>query len=736
MDMNYQEFLESKSAAAPYRQMSLNGNVSIHPLLFDFQRDIIKWALQLGKAAVFAECGLGKTLIQLEWARHIPGDTLILAPLAVAQQTVREGRKIDCDVRYCRSQADVRPGITITNYEMLDHFDAAAFDAVVLDESSILKAFMGSRKRQIAEAFRRTKYKLACTATPAPNDHMELGNHSDFLDVMPSSEMLARFFINDSMQFGHYRVKGHAVKAFWEWVSTWAVCIQKPSDMGYEDDGFILPPLNIKHVVVMADKTQARGDLLFRMPAMDAMSLHREMRLTAQDRAQATADLVNASGDAWVVWVNTNYDADAVKPLIPEAVEVRGSESMEAKEKKLVDFSEGRMRVIITKARIAGFGLNWQHCKNAAFMGLGYSYEALYQAIRRTWRFGQTRPVDIYLVSADTEVNVREVLARKEADHEKMRGNMYGVNFKKFTQGRLSLKFQGPRQEHRGVNWRLVHSDCVDFIRTLPKDHIHFSIFSPPFSSLYIYSDSIRDMGNSASDEEFMAHFDFLISELYRIMKPGRVCAVHCKNLVNYKNRDGRAGLRDFRGDIIRAFQRHNWTYHSEVTIWKDPVLEMQRTKAHGLLYKQLRKDASFCRQGLAEYLIIFRKWEGEQIEPVKHAREEFPLADWQDHASPVWMDIRPTDVLNAEIAREDKDEKHIAPLQLGIIERALRIWTNPGDLVFDPFTGIGSTGNIALKMGRRFVGSELKESYVNMSLKYLREAEQETGELFAREVQ
>ncbi len=730
IDENYSDFLNRKSANYLVTRPSLNGDAAIHRVLFDFQRDIIKWALQLGKAAVFAECGLGKTLIQCEWARHVPGRTLILAPLAVAQQTVREAKKLDMEVRYCRAQSEVDSQVTVTNYEMLDHFKADTFAGVVLDESSILKAFMGSRKRQIIDAFRRTKYKLACTATPAPNDHMELGNHSDFLDVMPSNEMLARFFINDSMQFGHYRLKGHAVKAFWEWVSTWGVCIQKPSDMGYEDGPFMLPELTVETVIVKADRTRATDGALFRLPVMDSMSLHREMRLTASERARATADIVNALDEPCVVWVNTNYDADAVRPMIPGGVEIRGSEPLVDKERKLIDFSEGRARVLITKPKIAGFGLNWQHCNRAVFMGLGYSYESLYQAVRRIWRFGQARPVSIYLVSADTEANVREVLNRKQQEHEQMQANMYGVNFKTHHQGRLSLKIEAPQIEYRGRSWRLMHSDCVDFVKTLPDDGLHFTIFSPPFSSLYIYSDSIRDMGNSENDEEFMRHFGFLIPEIYRATMPNRLCAVHCKNLVNYKNRDGRAGLRDFRGDIIRAFQAHNWAYHSEVTIWKDPVLEMQRTKAHGLLYKQLRKDATFCRQGLAEYLVVFRKWGGENAQPVTHQRQDFPLEDWQDHASPVWMDIRPTDVVNARIAREDHDEKHIAPLQLGLIERALRIWTNPGEVVLDPFAGVCSVGIKAIQMGRQFIGSELKASYVSLGVRYLKEAEMNLGTL------
>ena len=271
----------------------------------------------------------------------------------------------------------------------------------------------------------------------------------------------------------------------------------------------------------------------------------------------------------------------------------------------------------------------------------------------------------------------------------------------------------------------LYNGDCIEVIKDIPDNSVHFPIFSPPFSNYYIYSDSLRDMGNCKDDDEFFKNFDFLIPELLRITVPGRLCAVHCKQLVNYKGRDGAAGLRDFRGRIIIHFEKFGWVYHSEITIWKDPVIEMQRTKSHGLLYKQLRKDSSYSRQGLPDYLIIFRKWseEGDQ-EPVTHTKEDFPLPMWQKYASPVWFDIRQTNVLNIQAARENSDEKHICPLQLDVIERAVQLWTNLGDVVFTPFMGIGSEPYQAIKMGRRAVGIELKESYFNQSVENIKSVE------------
>lgn len=270
----------------------------------------------------------------------------------------------------------------------------------------------------------------------------------------------------------------------------------------------------------------------------------------------------------------------------------------------------------------------------------------------------------------------------------------------------------------------LYCGDSVELIKGIPDDSIGLSVFSPPFANLYIYSDSQRDMGNTEDTEQFMEHFGYLIPELYRVTKPGRLAAVHCKDLVRYKGRDGKAGIYDFPGDIVRAFEAHGWQFHSRVTIWKDPVIEMQRTKAHGLLYKQLRKDSTFSRQGMAEYMLMFRKWteDGEEADPVEHTKDEFPLDQWQEWASPVWNTVQQTRVLNSTVARTEEDEKHICPFQLDVVERAVTMWSNPGDVVLDPFNGIGSSGYVSLQLGRRYIGLELKKAYYDWAVKFLKE--------------
>lgn len=729
--------------------------------MFPFQRHATLWALQKGRAALFAACGLGKSLMQLAWAqqvaRHTGGDVLVLAPLAVAGQTRDEGEKFGIPVTVCRSQADVRPGINVTNYDMLAHFDTSHFVGVVLDESGILKSYTGATKQALIDAFQDTPYRLCCTATPAPNEHVELGNHAEFLGIMRAPDMLTRWFTNDTQHARVLRLKAHAEADFWDWVASWAICMRTPSDLSpdYDDTGYDLPPLQMRQEIVRLDLTTGAEDgQLFRAPSMSAASLHREMRLTAPVRAARVAEIVNASPETWLVWCHTDYEADELMARIPDAVEVRGSQALAVKERTLRAFITGEARVLVSKPSVTGYGLNLQHCAHVAFVGSSYSFESQYQAIRRVWRFGQTRAVECVMVAGETEGPVIQTVQRKIAQHEQMSAAMREATHRAQDRARLTLESYRPEvplrlpegmtgplavgdarvlAQEMGRGWQLYRGDCVEVTRALPSASIHFSIFSPPFSSLYSYSSSERDMGNSADDAEFFRHFDYLIGDLYRVTIPGRLSAVHCKQLPLYRGRDGVAGLRDFRGEIIRHFQAAGWTLHSEVTIWKDPVREMQRTKAHGLLYKQLKLDSTVSRQGVPEYLLLFRRWpmsEGEEalVQPVGHTSEEFPLEMWQRYASPVWFDIRQTRVLNAELAREHQDEKHLAPLQLDVIDRALELWSNPGDLVLDPFSGLGSTGVEALRMGRRFVGSELKDSYFRHAVRFLTAAEREAN--------
>jgi hypothetical protein len=408
----------------------------LNPALKDHQRHAVEFALKAGCAALFLDTGLGKTLCALEWGRivveHTGRPVLMLAPLAVAAQHEREAVKFGIDAKAVREPDEITtPRVYITNYDRLAKFDADQFAGVILDESSILKSFHGATTKALIATFKHTPFRLCCTATPAPNDHAELGQHSEFLGVMSQSQMLTRWFIHDSADTGNWRMKGHAVQDFWNWVASWARCVSKPSDLGFSDDGYDLPALDLKRHIVEADRSLDAGAekdgqaRLFRMPDTSATSIHREKRMTTDARADVIAALVaKEPNEAWVVWCDTDYEADALADRIPGAVEVRGSMSPEVKEANLTMFSTGQVRVIITKPSIAGFGLNWQHSARMAFVGLSFSYESFYQAVRRCWRFGQSRPVSVHVACADTEESIWQIVSRKAGDHDAMKLEM------------------------------------------------------------------------------------------------------------------------------------------------------------------------------------------------------------------------------------------------------------------------------------------------------------------------
>ena len=424
--MKYTDFLQNKlvrtlPTGIQVPETSLNSNA------FEWQRHCVSWALNRGKAALFEDCGLGKTLQQLIWADEVHKATnkpiLILSPLAVAPQTKAEGVKFGIEVNICENQADVKNGINITNYEKLDKFDTSIFGAIVLDESSILKSYMGKTKRLIVDKFKDTPFRLACTATPAPNDLMELLNHAEFLGIMRSNEALSIWFIADQSQSGKYRLKKHAEKDFWQWVSSWAVCISKPSDIGYSDEGYILPPLFENDVIVNSSTPETALMDIARQIETSATGYHKERRRTLKQRCEKTAELVSGNNQ-FVVWCGMNEEADELKKIIPDSVEIRGNDKPDRKEQAAMDFVNGNIRVLISKPSIFGYGLNFQNCHNSVFCGMDYSFESYYQAVRRFYRFGQNREVNIYRVLGDTEKNILDTINRKASMKSQMQSSM------------------------------------------------------------------------------------------------------------------------------------------------------------------------------------------------------------------------------------------------------------------------------------------------------------------------
>lgn len=416
--MNYEDFLKNKRFVLESSGFDIDKS-ELNPMLYEFQKDIVRWALKKGKACIFADCGLGKTAMQLSWSHqiniHTGGKLLILAPLSVAEQTKREADKFGYVAKVVSCQEECIDGINITNYEKLEHFVANEFVGVVLDESSILKSYSGKVRTAIIENFHDVPYKLACTATPAPNDYMELGNHSEFCGVMTRAEMLSMFFVHDGGQTSKWRLKGHAEDVFWQWLATFSVFIDNPRNLGYEISGYDLPKLNIHEICVDGEPTEEVLSLTERRDARrDSLEL----------RCKKASELVNNSDEQWLVWCDLNVEGTTLETMIDESKNVEGSDTNQYKSDTMFEFSEKKLKCLISKPQIAGFGMNWQNCHNMIFTGLSDSYEQYYQALRRCWRFGQTEEVNVYIVISAKEGCVKKNIERKQIDFLKMQREM------------------------------------------------------------------------------------------------------------------------------------------------------------------------------------------------------------------------------------------------------------------------------------------------------------------------
>lgn len=716
--MEYKDFLQQKEKRIIESGFDIP-EIMLNTGLFPFQKFIVRRALIAGKYAIFADCGLGKTFMQLEWAKQVTAQTgkpvLIFAPLAVVGQTIQEGAKFGYEV--CRLEKGCKESedkIYISNYEQIENIDCDLFSGVALDESSILKNFEGATKKLLIDKFKQTPYKLCCTATPSPNDPMELGNHSEFLDVMSRNEMLAMYFVHDGGETAKWRLKGHATKLFYQFIGTWAIMLNNPSDIGFPMDGYNLPELKL-HEKKIITKSRDNGQL-FNDVAISATNFNSELRLTKVERLNDVIEIVNSKPDEnFIIWIKQNEEGEILRKLSPDAIEVKGSDTDEWKQSKLLGFANNEFRILITKGKIGAFGMNYQNCNNQICASLDFSFELLYQQIRRSYRFGQTRPVNIYLITTDTMSNVIQSINKKQKQFKLMQDEMSAAINENLKGNSLSTGNYDIEEEKNSC-YQIKRGDCVELIKDVPDESIGLSVFSPPFAELYTYSSHVEDMGNSKDYKEFLLQFGFLIKELYRVMMQGRNVAVHCMDLPIQKGKHGWIGLRDFSGMILKVFEDAGFLYASRVTIWKDPVIEMQRTKALGLLHKQVKKDSTMSRVGIPDYVMIFRK-DGERSNPVTNT--DLPVDLWQKYASPVWMDIDYGNTLQGfRNGREEKDEKHICPLQLDTIERLIHLYSNKGDTVFTPFMGIGSEVFQAVKMNRKGIGFELKESYYKLAKK------------------
>lgn len=742
----YGKFIRSKLAMHQSSGIEISDS-DIHPALFRFQRDIVRWACRKGRAAVFADTGLGKTRIQLEWARLMGQQTLIVAPLSVARQTVREAQRIGMDVCYVRDQAQVTGGgqIWITNYEMIERFDPAQFGAVVLDESSILKALDGKTRRMLTDMFAHTPYRLACTATPAPNDRTEIGNHSEFLGVTKMADMLAMFFVhankeaiteingiklrrklgNDNGQ--EWRLKHHAEQSFYRWMASWAISIRKPSDLGYDDAGYELPPLNV-NPIWLPYTVERFNELVF--TGIKGLADHRDIRRSTLDiRCDRAAELVNESDEQWIVWVGLNDESERMAELIPDCIEIVGSDTPDFKATAIEAFQDGRHRVLVTKPSIAGFGMNLQNAHNQIFVGLSYSWEEWYQAIRRCYRFGQTKPVNVYVVLTESESEIFDTIMSKEAVAMDMSKQLI-EHVRTFEIEELAeldtddSRFEYQEKNVHGTNWTALLGDSCQRLGELSENSIDLSVYSPPFADLYTYSPSELDLGNSRNYGEFFEHYAFVIRELLRVTKPGRMTCVHVADIPAMASKDGYIGIKDFPGDVVRAYEANGWTFYGRAIVAKDPQAQAIRTKAKALLFVQLRKDSSDSRPAILDHVLIFKKPGDNKVPVTPVANGEMDNETWINWAGGIWTGISESNTLQYQSARDGNDEKHICPLQLGTIERCIKLYSNPGETVLTPFLGIGSEAYEALKWGRKAIGIELKPSYFAQAVRNLKAIE------------
>jgi DNA modification methylase len=720
-----------------------------------FQAAIVKWALARGRSANFCDTGLGKTFQQLEWAHHVHRKTdmpvLIFAPLAVAPQTISEADKFGIKTKcvIVSEQSEVINGINVANYEKMHHFDSSKFGGLVLDESSILKGFNSKTRMALNDFAKPIKYRLACSATPAPNDHQELANHAEFLDAMTGKAVMAMYFIQDGNTTHKWRLKKHAVKPFWEFISSWAIAVRKPSDIGFEDDGYILPdPVYHEHVV----SSQVKEGLLFAMDAQTMTERRQARKESISDRCDKVSDIVGMEPDEqWLVWCDLNDESNKLKSLIPDASDVKGSDKTEYKEKCLIGFKTGDPKHLVSKPSICGFGMNYQHCARMAFVGLSDSFEQMYQARRRILRFGQKRQVHIHVITAESEGAVVANIKRKERDADEM----YRQIIQNMSEHELYKQAKETTVEYQedkieGQNFTAYLGDSCERLKEIESDSIGLSVFSPPFPGMYAYLSSNRDIGNNMNSYDLLSHLDHLTPELYRVLMPGRNVAIHITQEVLFKKDVGYSGLFDFRSAYIAHMVRHGFQFKSERFIDKDPQLKSMRTRDVGLAMKTAASDSAKLTGTMPDILLQFTK-PGENTVPIRALKNHptdpsldnpdgwMTTDEWIEWASGVWYGyhrinkggIRETDVLQVRSAKDDKDEKHLCPLQIGVIERCVKLWSAPDDIVLSPFMGIGSEGATALKHDRKFIGIELKPSYFKVAVQNLKNVKGTNMELF-----
>ena len=816
--MDYQEFLEGKIKLSEMEGFEVDSE-EVNPILKPHQREIVRWAVAGGKRAIFAAFGLGKSVMQIETLRLISSRiensrVLIVAPLGVRQEFRRDGKMLGVEIAFVRRDEDVgAPGFYITNYESVrdGKLDPNQFDAVTLDEASVLRSFGSKTYQTFLTLFDRVKYKFVATATPSPNKYKELIHYAGYLGIMDTGQALTRFFQRDSTKANNLTLYPHKEREFWLWLNSWAVFVQRPSDLGYSDEGYDLPPMEIIYHEIQVDHSDAGTEssgqsLMFRDAALGLRDAAREKRDTLQERADKVAEIIGQSpDDHWLIWHDLEDERHAIQKAVPDSIAIWGTQDLDDREQRVIDFSDGKFKYLSAKPVIAGSGCNFQrHCHKAIFMGIGYKFNDFIQAVHRIQRFLQPHTVQIHIIYAESEQEILRALMTKWAKHNEMVENMTAI-IKEHGLGNLShadlLKrsIGVERLEVKGDRYVFANNDCVRETSSMEENSVDMVVTSIPFSNHYEYTPSYNDFGHTDNNDHFWGQMDYLTPQLLRILRPGRIYACHVKDRILFGNTTG-AGVptvSPFHAEALMHGIKHGFDYLGMITVVTDVVRENNQTYRLG--WSENCKDGTKMGAGSPEYILLFHKPQTDRARgyadvPVTKEKSEYTRARWQvdahafwrssgnrqltaddlaelgpdklaklftqwslqdvydyeshikigeelesrgalpssfmslapgSHHPDVWHDVNRMLTLNG--AQKSKNlQMHVCPLQFDIVDRLIRRYTNEGDLVFDPFGGLGTVPYRALHLGRRGRAVELNTGYFMDGLKYLEAKERE----------
>jgi DNA modification methylase len=818
MNRDYNEFLNNKIKLAEKHGFEVPED-ALHPILKPHQRDIIRWAINGGRRAVFASFGLGKTMIQLEIIRLINlfyiqeekrNLALIVCPLAAQLEFFDDAEKLGIkdQLKYITStdQIDDEHSIYITNYERIrqGNIDPSYFVVSTLDEASVLRSLDSQTSDTLNHIFTQIPFRYVCTATPSPNRYLELTHYADYLGIMDRGQILTRFFQRDSTKAGNLKLYDKREKEFWYWMSSWATFITKPSDLGNSDEGYDLPPIKINwHRVtferdIVADR-DGRMRLVTEINAGVGAEKSREDRESLPARADQMETIIKANpDDHFVIWHNLERERHEIQKRVKTSKAVWGSQNLDQRQDHMMGFRNGEYQYLSTKPSIAGSGCNFQyHCHRAIYLGIDDNFNDFIQSVHRIYRFMQQQDVIVEIIYTDAQENMRKRLETKWNQHLKLQNEMtdiikkHGLNSELYKEDLKREMFKG-RTEYKGEDFTLVNNDNVDEMPKIKDDSVDFICTSIPFGNHYEYSENYNCFGHNESNEEFFKQMDHLTPELFRALQPGRIAAIHVKDRIRYSymNGAGFSTIEPFSDHTNLHFLKHGFHSIGRITITTDVVRENNQTYRLG--HSEMCKDGSKMGIGIPEYVLLFRKPPSDKSNsyadlPVQHTKEEYPVSQWQLDAHAfwksdgsrlfntellkqlgldkigklwkelemtenysfethiklckeldkigklprvfmaippistnpeVWTDINRMNTLNSEQAKKNMD-KHICPLQLDIIKRLIERYTNKGDLVLDPFSGIGSTAYQAVKMERKGFGIELSTSYHKDAIKH-----------------